>query len=488
MSADVTPFEQRLLEALRSEPNRVGMWVGLGDPLRNHRDIIALYDRFFDICNAHGIEYWLEYGSLLGYVRHGGIIPWEWDMDVGCTPANFQKFLEVGQRIESEDPLFGFRYYHDPEYGAPGYSFYLKANPSILCDVCEYREEGDRLVCAVSSWNYPSHATADVLPVQRVNLLGQSVLVPAHPERMLEKTQSILGQCPVGSGVTEYNQNRIGYRQYDPVPFVLTQLFHPDLAERLCAPPVVDVEEAPTIGEGFERIGREGRPFIVRRCRIADLPTETFVARLQASDGTVFGWNADQLMVGDLGLSDTIAAWKRGHLDANIIDAPIPQVFGAADVSPDLAAYGISASVLMLVASTRLTYTPFHQDPPLEGGGWMWLAEGQKLWNLVDYTDNDVLLDPVNKTLQDVSVADLLSRKDYALWGKVRQGLIQGGDFLYFPPGCAHRVRTYRPSIGLGGYAVLPTDGARLEKLKPWYVERGLDLDGGIWRGDRPAK
>jgi hypothetical protein len=487
LSMASTPFEQRLLEALRAHPDRAGMWVGLGDPLRNHRDILALYDRFFDLCNTYGIEYWLEYGSLLGYVRHGGIIPWEWDMDIGCTPPNYQKFLEVGPKIEAEDPHFGFRFYHDPDYGDPGFSFYSKSNPGVLCDICEYREEGDRLVCAIRSWNYPSHATADVLPVRRVLMMGQSAWVPAHPERVLEKTQSILGQGPAGDGGTDYNQNRIPFRQYDPVPFLLSQLFHPDALERLCSPPVLEVEEAPTIRDGFEQIGRAGLPFIVRGGRIADLPPETFATRLEQSDGTVFGWNVNLLPVADLSLRSTIAAWKRGALAANIIDAPIPQVFGAGEIDPLLAPYGITADALMLVASTRLTRTPFHQDPPLEGGGWMWLAQGQKLWTLVDYEHNDVLLDPLTKTLEEVPTAELLSRKNHALWGHVRQGWIEGGDFLYFPPGWAHRVRTYRPSLGLGGYATLPTDRMRVEKLRIWYQARGLDLAGGIWRGDRPV-
>eukprot|EP00937_MAST-01D_sp_MAST-1D-sp2_P000303 g303.t1 len=31
----------------------------------------------------HDVEYWLDYGTLLGVMRDGGIIPWEFDNDVG---------------------------------------------------------------------------------------------------------------------------------------------------------------------------------------------------------------------------------------------------------------------------------------------------------------------------------------------------------------------------------------------------------------------
>lgn len=248
-----------------------------------------------------------------------------------------------------------------------------------------------------------------------------------------------------------------------------------------------DVEEARTIREGFELIGSSGRPFIVRRCRITELAGEAFVARLAESEGAVFGWNKDLLKVGDLTLRATIDEWKRGTLAVNIVDAPIPQVFAAVEVDSALAACGITAEALMLVASTRTTHTPFHQDPPLEGGGWMWLAEGRKAWCLIDYEQNDALLDPATKTLLDMPMAELLSRKDLALQDNVWQGVIEGGDFIYFPPGCAHQVQTTQRSLGLGSYAVLPTDRERQEKITKWYLARGLDVAGGIWRGDKPV-
>lgn len=477
--ADITPFEGRLLEALRAFPDRLEMWLQGGDPLGHHRDLISLYTGFFDICNAHGIEYWLEYGSLLGYVRHRGIIPWEWDMDVGCTQDNFRKILEVGEKIERDDPRFGFRYYDHPACEVPGYTFYLKSDPEVLCDIVEYRQQEDQLVCAVDAWHYPSQLAEDVLPVRRVTLLGQSALVPARPEKVLEKTQSILGQS-TRSGDGSAGRNRIGYEQYDPVPFLLTQLYHPESAERLCSPPELDVDEARSITEGFETSGRAGLPFVVRGCRVAEVSRAEFVARMERAEGIVFGYGGEQQVVGDLRLGDAVRDWKRDALAANIVDAQIHELFSPSEVDGALQPYGITARSLMSVLTRRLTHTPFHQDPPLKGGGWMWLAEGQKLWNFVDFKYCDTLLDGGTKTLQDLSPAELLYGDGHALWGRVRQAWIEGGDFLYFPPACAHSVHTYKASIGLGGYAVAVSEAKRMEKVAAWYAERQLDIHGGV--------
>lgn len=64
--------------------------------LKKSQDISQeLLNFIINVCNKHDIEYWLDYGTLLGSVRHNGFIPWDDDVDIAMVRKDYEKFINI---------------------------------------------------------------------------------------------------------------------------------------------------------------------------------------------------------------------------------------------------------------------------------------------------------------------------------------------------------------------------------------------------------
>lgn len=77
--------------------------------------MVMIMKKIHAVCEKHQIKYWLDYGTLIGAVRHEGFIPWDDDFDICMMRADYERFNQIIQE-ELGDEFFWQTYRTDSAY------------------------------------------------------------------------------------------------------------------------------------------------------------------------------------------------------------------------------------------------------------------------------------------------------------------------------------------------------------------------------------
>lgn len=173
--SDDLPLLERFLQQHTSEGKETGTGKGTAhphatDPLKAHNQahLRAMQLRLLDIlkataalCDRHHIPYWLDSGTLLGAVRHGGFIPWDDDIDICISKNDLPRLIEASRHDLPED-------------------FYLQCpdnDPDMRLPILKVRDRHSLLVEAADDFSrkYGKGLYVDIFPME---------YWPSFPDRM----------------------------------------------------------------------------------------------------------------------------------------------------------------------------------------------------------------------------------------------------------------------------------------------------------------
>lgn len=68
--------------------------------------LLMLLRQFIRFCDKHELNYFLDYGTLLGAVRDGKLIPWDYDIDISMPRDDYNTLLKIGENMSNKDIFF----------------------------------------------------------------------------------------------------------------------------------------------------------------------------------------------------------------------------------------------------------------------------------------------------------------------------------------------------------------------------------------------
>ena len=158
---------------------------------RNLRDMqlkmLDILREVTDLCDRHNIEYWLDSGTLLGAVRHGGFIPWDDDIDICVRRSDMKRLVDIAQK-ELPEHLFMQTPETDPEMRLP---------------ICKVRDLHSLVVEGGDDFNQPyaKGLYVDIFPMEPW---------PSFPQNFSKRTAK--GYCKANAIL--HNQHRYSARSF----------------------------------------------------------------------------------------------------------------------------------------------------------------------------------------------------------------------------------------------------------------------------------
>lgn len=144
----------------------------------NHNQLIILIENILPYLKKHNITYWVHAGTLLGYTRHNGFIPWDDDIDFGYIDViNIKDFKqELQDKYIIEDTLFGFKIID-------------KKNNNIFIDMFKYvidhiNNTANQTYYSNLLWPKENYYLNELFPLKNGKFENLELFVPNEPNKI----------------------------------------------------------------------------------------------------------------------------------------------------------------------------------------------------------------------------------------------------------------------------------------------------------------
>ena len=111
---------------------------------------LEILDYIDTLCKKHNINYIINYGTLIGAVRHQGFIPWDDDIDLSMPREDYQRFINIFQKEKSKYKLLS-----------------LETDKNYFNNFIKITDSTTKIIDTRNTKTYESGVFIDIFPMDR---------------------------------------------------------------------------------------------------------------------------------------------------------------------------------------------------------------------------------------------------------------------------------------------------------------------------------
>lgn len=123
---------------------------------------LGILDFIVEVCHQHQLHYFLNYGSLIGAIRHQGMIPWDDDIDLSMYREDYEQFAKIVK--EMDHPRYRVLDFENTSWYFQNFMVVVDTDTVIEDDTRQQKQD--------------THVFVDIFPIDRFDDLA--IIDKAH--------------------------------------------------------------------------------------------------------------------------------------------------------------------------------------------------------------------------------------------------------------------------------------------------------------------